>query len=121
MHETAIVSGLMRILDTQARAHDVKRIARVTLKVGRLRAVEPAQLRLCFELFAEDTVAAGAQLVIDPVPVRARCTHCQAEFEVPRYRFDCPRCGAGEVTVISGQELYIESFEPAEESRDDER
>lgn len=101
----------MGILEQKAAAHGVTRIVTVTLKVGRLTAVEPAQLRACFELFAEDTVADGARLVIDTVAVRARCKCCGVEFDVPRYRFACPRCGAGDVDVLSGQELYIESFE----------
>lgn len=116
MHETAIVAGLMRILEQQAGRHGVARIARVTVKVGRLRAVEAQQLRACFEMFAEDTVADGAELVVEEVPVRGRCRACGKEFEVPRYRFECPDCGGGDIEVIQGQELYIESFEPA---RDD--
>ena len=111
MHETAIVTGLMRILEEKAAAHGVERILRVTLKVGRLRAVEPAQLAACFEMFAEGTLADGAELVIDEVAVRARCKTCGTEFEVPRFRFDCPGCGGGDVDVIAGQELYMESFD----------
>ncbi|HEX8964479.1 MAG TPA: hydrogenase maturation nickel metallochaperone HypA [Rhodocyclaceae bacterium] len=111
MHETAIVTGLMRILEEKAAAHGVERILRVTLKVGRLRAVEPAQLVACFEMFAEGTVADGAELAIVEVPVRARCKACGTEFEVPRFRFECPGCAGGDVDVIAGQELYIESFD----------
>jgi hydrogenase nickel incorporation protein HypA/HybF len=114
MHETAIVEGLLRILEAQADRHRVTRILSVTVKVGRLRAVEPAQLAGCFEMFAEGTVAAGAQLKIEAVPVRARCKVCAVEFEVPRFRFECPACGGGDVDVVQGQELYIESFEAAE-------
>ena len=113
MHETAIVEGLMRILREQAARHGVTAIVRVNVKVGRLRAVEPQQLASCFEMFAEDTVADGAVLAIESMPVRARCKGCGTEFEVPDYRFECPACGGGEVEVIQGQELYIESFEAA--------
>jgi hydrogenase nickel incorporation protein HypA/HybF len=115
MHEMAIVEGLMRILEKQAAQHGASRIVRVTVKVGRLRAVEPQQLAACFEMFAEGTVAEGAQLVVDEVAVRARCKGCGAEFEVPRYRFECPTCTGGDVDVIAGQELYIESFEAGNE------
>ena len=118
MHETAIVSGLMRILETKAARHGVARIGRVTLKVGRLCAVEPQQLVACFEMFAEDTVADGAQLVITAVDVRGRCRQCATEFEVPRYRFECPACRGSDIEVIQGQELYIESFEAV--SRDNQ-
>jgi hydrogenase nickel incorporation protein HypA/HybF len=111
MHETAIVAGLMRILEEKAAQHRAERISRVTVKVGRLRAVEPQQLCACFEMFAEGTVAEGALLVVEPVAVRARCKACGVEFDVPRYRFECPACAGNEVDVIQGQELYIESFE----------
>jgi len=56
-------------------------------------------------------VAEGAQLQVLSLAVRARCKACTAEFEVPRFRFECPACGAGEVDVIQGQELYIDHFE----------
>lgn len=118
MHETAIVSGLMRILEQKAARHGVSRISRVTLKVGRLCAVEPQQLVACFEMFAEDTVADGALLVIHAVDVRGRCRQCAAEFDVPRYRFECPACAGNDIEVIQGQELYIESFDAV--SRDTE-
>lgn len=114
MHETAIVEGLMRILEKQAAQHGAERILRVRVRVGRLRAVEPAQLSACFDMFAEGTVAEGATLAIEEVPVRARCKSCATEFEVPRYRFECPGCGGGDVEVVQGQELYIVSFDAAE-------
>lgn len=114
MHETAIVEGLMRILEQQAARHRAGRILVVRVKVGRLRAVEPAQLSACFDMFAEGTVAEGAKLAIEEVPVRAACRACGTEFEVPRYRFECPGCGGGDVEVVQGQELYIESFDAAD-------
>jgi len=111
MHEASIVEGLMRILERQAARHGVAVIRRVDVKVGRLRAVEPRQLVSCFEMFAEGTLAEGAELVVEEIPVRARCRDCGRAFEVPRYRFECPSCGLGNIEVTQGQELYIESFE----------
>ncbi len=101
----------MRIIEQQAVRHGVSRVSKVNVKVGRLRAVEPQQLVACFEMFAEGTVADGAVLAIESMPVRARCKGCGTEFEVPDYRFECPACDGGDVDVIQGQELYIESFE----------
>jgi hydrogenase nickel incorporation protein HypA/HybF len=111
MHETAIVGGLMRILEQKAARHGVAHISRVLLKVGRLRAVEPQQLIACFEMFAEGGIADGAVLDIDVVGVRGRCRSCATEFDVPHYRFECPACTGSDIEVIQGQELYIESFE----------
>jgi hydrogenase nickel incorporation protein HypA/HybF len=111
MHETAIVGGLMRILEQKATRNGVAHISSVLLKVGRLRAVEPQQLSACFEMFAEGTVADGAKLIIDVVGVRGRCRDCATEFGVPRYHFECPSCAGRDIEVIQGQEMYIESFE----------
>ena len=111
MHETAIVSGLIRIIETQAARHGTTHVSKVRLKVGRLRAVEPQQLSSCFEMFAEGTVAEGAELLIDVLGVRGRCRTCTSEFDVQRYRFECPNCAGNDIEVIQGQELYIESFE----------
>ena len=111
MHETAIVMGLIRIIETHAARVGANRVLRVKLKVGRLRAVEPQQLCSCFEMFAEGTVAEGAELVIDMLGVRGRCRACATEFAVANYHFACPACAGSDIEVIQGQELYIESFE----------
>ena len=111
MHETAIVTGLIRIIETQAARHGSTLVSKVRLKVGRLRAVEPQQLSLCFEMFAEGTVAEGAELIIDVVAVRGRCRACATEFDVPRFRFKCPQCDGNDIEVTQGQELYVESLE----------
>jgi len=111
MHETAIVTGLIRIIETQAARYGTMHVSKVRLKVGRLRAVEPQQLSSCFEMFAEGTIAEGAELIIDVIGVRGRCRACATEFDVPRFRFECPNCVGNDIEVTQGQELYIESFE----------
>ena len=111
MHETAIVTGLIRIIETHAARVGASRVIRVKLKVGRLRAVEPQQLCSCFEMFVEGTIAEGAELVIDMLDVRGRCRACATEFDVAHYQFECPACAGNDIEVIQGQELYIESFE----------
>jgi len=111
MHETAIVMGLIRIIETHAARVGASRVTRIRLKVGRLRAVEPQQLCSCFEMFAEGTVAEGAELAIDLLGVRGRCRACATEFAVANYHFACPACAGNDIEVIQGQELYVESFE----------
>jgi hydrogenase nickel incorporation protein HypA/HybF len=111
MHEASIVSGLMGILLDQAAKHDVDHISRVTVKVGKLRSVEPRALIGCFEMFAEGTIAEGAELVVEQVPIVGRCGDCGEEFEIAGFVFRCLRCQSSQITVISGEELYIDNFE----------
>lgn len=117
MHETAIVAGLMGILERKAAEHDVDRILSIRLVVGRLRGLDPRQLRACFELFAEGTVAEGARLDIDERPAEARCRACGEAWTLRGYRFLCPACGASDAEVTAGRELFIDSFE-ARQSRE---
>lgn len=111
MHEASIVSGLMALLCDQAAKHGVERVRRVTVRVGKLRSVEPRALAACFEVFAEDTIAQGAELVIDQVPIRGHCYDCGEDFEISGFQFRCIRCNGGQITVTSGQELCLDSFE----------
>jgi hydrogenase nickel incorporation protein HypA/HybF len=111
MHETAVVEGLMRILTKQARDNNIGRILSVRVKVGRLRGLDNRQLRLCFEMFAEGTLADGARLDLEDVPVTAKCRTCGTQFEVIGYRFVCSNCEGNDAEVLSGRELFIESFE----------
>lgn len=111
MHEASIVSGLMALLCDQAEKHGVTRIRKVTVKVGKLRSVEPRALAACFEVFAEDTVAEGAELVIETVPIRGQCEDCGSEVEITGYHFRCSGCGGTQITLTSGQELCLDSFE----------
>ena len=111
MHETSIAYGLVKILLAEAERNHVTQIAKVTIKVGKLKAVEPQSLQFCFDMFVEDTIAAGAELIIDHLVTIARCKSCFHEFEVPAFKFQCTRCSCSDLTIIQGEELFIESFE----------
>jgi len=111
MHDAAIVCGLMKILGRQAKAHGISRIRRVTVKVGKLKAVEPQALAACFEIFAEGTPAEGAELAIDHVPAHGKCRDCGRDFDLEGFRLLCPGCGGNRVDIAGGEDLYVESFE----------
>jgi hydrogenase nickel incorporation protein HypA/HybF len=111
MHEASIVSGLMTILLDQAAKHAVEHVSRVTIKVGKLRSVEPRALVGCFEMFAEGTIAEGAELVVESVPIRGHCEDCGEEFEISGFVFRCLRCRGSHIRLLSGEELYIDNFE----------
>jgi len=111
MHEASIVYGLMKILEQQASAHNVTRIKRVNLKIGKLRAVEPQSLHTCFEMFAEGTAAEGAELTIKHIPAQGHCASCGQIFDLEGFRLVCPTCGETDVALSGGNDLCIESFE----------
>ncbi|WP_332308506.1 hydrogenase maturation nickel metallochaperone HypA [Desulfocicer vacuolatum] len=90
------------------------RVEQMNLRVGRLAAVVEDSLRFCFEIISKDTCLEGAKLVIETVPVKARCRRCHHEWEVEDVVFTCPSCERGEIEVLSGRELEVASLELAD-------
>jgi hydrogenase nickel incorporation protein HypA/HybF len=114
MHELSIAGA---VVDTALRHAEDRRVLLVTLRVGQLRQVIPDSLAFYFEIVARDTPAEGARLEQVVVPARLRCGGCEDEWDMdgtPEFR--CPRCGAGGVEVIAGNELEVDSIEVEEES-----
>ncbi len=95
------------------------RVAAINLKIGKLAAVVPVSLRFCFEVAIKDTPLAGAKLVIEEVPVVARCKDCQAQWTIDAPVFICQTCESGSLEILSGRELDIESIEVVEEENND--
>ena len=93
------------------------RVERVNLKVGKLTAIVVDSLNFCFDIAARETPMAGAKLVIEEVPVVARCKSCQHEWTVERPVFTCEKCDSGTVELLSGRELDIETIELADEAQ----
>ena len=90
------------------------RVAAVNLKIGKLAAVIPDSLRLCFDVAIKDTPLEGASLVIDEVPVVAACNDCHAQWTIDEPVFICKTCRSGSLEILSGRELDIESIEVVE-------
>ena len=109
MHELAISQSVVDAV--LARTGDA-RVTVVRLDVGRLSGVVPDALRFCFDLVADGTPLAGAELRIAEPPGRARCTTCGADFGLDQPILLCP-CGSADVQVTAGRDLLVRSVEVA--------
>ncbi len=116
MQEMGIAMEVVEIAiaSIPAGMEDVK-IERVNLKVGKLSAVVPDSLRFCFEIVAKDTPLSDAELYIEEIPVVVRCDDCNTQVAISEPVFTCQKCNSGNVNLISGRELDIESIEVAQE------
>ncbi len=116
MHEMGIALQIIDIA-TASIPPDFKdaRIEKVNLKIGKLAAVVPESLRFCFDVAVKDTPLEGASLFIQELPVVARCQDCSTQWTIDAPAFSCESCKSGNLDIISGRELDIESIEIAEE------
>jgi hydrogenase nickel incorporation protein HypA/HybF len=108
MHELALASA---IVDACRRHAGGRTVAKVEVRVGRLRQVVPDALAFGFELTAQGTVVEGAELAIEEVAVRVACRACAAETEVDAFPFACGTCGSLDVEVTSGEEFELMALE----------
>lgn len=107
----SLVVSVVELVTDEAARRKISCVRRVNLKIGRLQAIAPDALRFCFGECTKETVAEDAELIIEEVPIRIRCTQCDSESEISDYRMHCRACGSDQVTVIGGKELELESFE----------
>ena len=115
MHEMGIAMQIIEIASSSIPAEmENPSVARVNIRVGKLTAVVPSSLTFCFNIAAQETPLAGAELSIEEVPVVARCRKCGHEWTISGPDFSCENCGDGDVDLLSGRELEIVSLELAQ-------
>ena len=111
MHELSVSAA---VVDTAVKHAAGRRVAVVSVRLGRLRQVIPESLAFYFELVSRGTLCEGARLEQEVVPARLRCAACDHAFEIDAPMFRCERCGGVDVQALSGEELEVESIEVEE-------
>ncbi len=107
MHELGITQNIVAIALEHSQGAKVRRI---TLEIGKLAAILPDAIQFCFDICAQGTDLADAQLEILEIPGLARCRHCGEDVPLNQ-PFGVCRCGSCDLEVIQGQELNIKQLE----------
>lgn len=127
LHEATLTQGLLRValeaLDGYKSEHSgepAPRITHIICEAGLLSCFESETLKACLELFAENTPAEGAELIIRSAPLECRCASCGADFTLARRDFRCPECGAQDIAFNGGSGLTLLAInvEQQDESND---
>lgn len=112
MHEASIATHLIRALERRIEEGEIAgKVRGISLRVGRMTAVVPENLRFMFGVLSEGSELEGAKLEIEEVGIRGRCRACEAEFDIQDICFLCVRCGSAEIDITSGRELMIIAVE----------
>ena len=114
MHEMSIVGNVVKAVVMYAEEEGVERVAGVTLTVGALHDVVDDLMEKAFRFLARGTVAEGAYLHLNKLPLKVRCRECLTVHEAnirDRASLICPECGKQENDVVQGREFLIENIE----------
>jgi hydrogenase nickel incorporation protein HypA/HybF len=107
VHELAVCQALIEQVESIVQGHGARAAERIELRIGPLSGVEPQLLEQAFPIASAGTVAAGAELVIDSLPVTVRCAGCGSITSVLPNRLVCADCGDWHTTLVSGDELEL--------------
>lgn len=107
----SLVQNIIDIVEQEMDRHGVEKLKAIHLAVGRMSAVVPEQLTLCFEILTSQTRLAGTALSIRMVPLTYQCGDCLKEFTSEGITGNCPSCNSENLELIFGRELKIESIE----------
>ncbi len=115
MHEMSIAQSIQAIILDEIGKHGLTKVNRVVLKNGRLAGVVSDALTFAWEILTKTGPLAGAELVVEEVPLKLACGACGREFLTENaisHLMPCPACGEqlGH-KVLSGKEMYIESID----------
>jgi len=112
MHELSIVASIVDSVTESLAAYPGARVQEVRLRVGVLASVIEDSLQFCYGIATEGTRLEGSKLVIQILPVIARCDRCNADVELASLQsFRCPRCGEPVSDLRQGRELDIDAVE----------
>ena len=114
MHELSITQQVLEIALDRAAKAEAKAVKRINLVIGDMCGIIDDCMQFYFDIISKDSIARGAQLSFQRIPVRVRCRHCGHEFNPQGEDWQCSQCQAGEIEVIAGGELYLESIEVEE-------
>lgn len=111
MHELAITEGIIAAAVPEAERHGAKKILEIRLKIGELSGVLPECIQEYFNIVSCGTIAEGARLAVEKIPITVKCLTCEKESVIGLKKIRCPHCGGAEIKIISGREYFVDSLE----------
>ena len=111
MHEMAITTSLVGLIQDEQSARGFSGVRRVIVEIGKLGHVDPHALRFAFEAATLGTALSDAALEIREIGGAAWCMTCSRTVALDRRGDGCPDCGQHMLIVDQGDELRLKELE----------
>jgi hydrogenase nickel incorporation protein HypA/HybF len=112
MHELSIALSILDMAAEEAQRHGGARVRGIYLRLGPLAGVVKEALMSAYELARDAESFGDATLVIEEVPIVARCSSCRADRAVVAIdQICCATCGTPTPDIVSGRELEVFALE----------
>ena len=111
MHELSVTQGILKICIDESKKNKFEKINEIRINVGELTGLVPSCIDYYFEIISKDTVAQGAKLIINKLPIIIKCRDCSFEGQISKDDYKCPKCSSYKIEIINGREFYVDSLE----------
>ena len=114
MHELGITDSMLTVVLDHAKNNNVEKVLAIHLDIGELRDFAQEWIQHYFDYLSKNTLAEGAILKINKIPMGLKCNGCSHCFSVKiRQEKDirCPQCGGAECSIVSGNEYRVKHIE----------
>jgi hydrogenase nickel incorporation protein HypA/HybF len=120
MHEMSVTQAMLDMALEHAKGH---RITDIHLRVGRMSGIVPESVEFYFEYLSRDTLAEGATLHFETVPLEMTCLDCGRRADLGNWTDEQPRaimiqalargceCGSNNLRVTGGTGFDMVSLE----------
>ena len=111
VHELSVTQQILNIALEKAKAAGGTRITRINLVIGDMSSIIDDCVQFYFDFLSQDSIARGATLCFDRIPMQVRCRHCGISFTPDGASWSCPQCHQWDVEIVAGKEFYLDSIE----------
>jgi hydrogenase nickel incorporation protein HypA/HybF len=111
MHELAVTESLLEIAIRHAQAQNAQRITDLYLVIGQWSSIVDDSVQFYWDIISDGTIAKGATLHFNRVPVVLTCQDCGREYHPTGEEFTCPQCGGTNARVKSGDEFRLDAID----------
>jgi hydrogenase nickel incorporation protein HypA/HybF len=120
MHEMSVTQAMLDMALKYANGH---RITDIYLQVGKMSLIVPECVEFYFEYLSKGTLAEGAKLHFETVPLEMTCMDCGRQADLSDWADKPPRaimvqaltrgceCGSNNLCVTSGTDFNMVSLE----------
>ncbi len=111
MHELSLAMNVREIVEEAAKANGSSCVREVNIVVGAFSSVVPDALEFAMDVAKKGSVFENAAINIRLEDTVVLCADCNSKTKVDDYFFRCANCGSGNVKVVAGDRMYVESID----------
>jgi len=110
MHELSVTENILDIAIRHAERAEATRISDIYLVIGDLASIIDDSVQFYWDILTKNTIAEESRLHFNRIQTVLECKNCEKEYQPNGKDLVCPTCGGIQISIISGNEFYLESI-----------